>query len=166
MKKRRIRELRGYKYDTVDMMSFAVDLPDCKGNKYTSIKDGFLYYRPHYAWDGSSIPLKRFIPKRLYDFDKYCKISSLVHDGICQLIREYSLDRKYKEYADELYRQMLIKERMAIWEEKQKRQTFKKRQRYEIKVKKWADARYWFLRKFPNKGITKEKNPRGKIIEI
>ena len=145
MRNRRIRELRGYKYDTVDMMQFGVVLPDCKGNKYVSIKNGFLYFNPHYAYDGSSVPFKRFVPKWLWDFDKFCKIASLVHDGICQLMREYFLDKKHKEYADELYRRMSIEGGMSKWD---------------------ANTRYWFLRKFPNKGITKEKNPRGKIIEI
>lgn len=64
-----------------------------------------------YAWDGSSIPLKRiarFVTFGKYDPDKYCKEASLVHDAFYQLMRSGLLAMCYKTIVDRLYEHMCI----------------------------------------------------------
>ncbi len=141
------RELKGYKYELMAAIKIKVDLPDITLlnnaiNPYIRLRNGILTGKKHYHWDGSSVPFKKYVPKWLWDSDKYCKIASLFHDILCQLIREGLLDKKYKPYIDKLYRTMLIEGGMSKWQ---------------------ANLRYLALRKFGNAGIQKEKNPRGKI---
>lgn len=145
----KIRELDGYKYETLENGVWAIDLPDCRGNSYFAfIHKGELITRSNYAWDGSSIPYKKFLRVLsfgLYDADRYCKEASLKHDALCQLMREGYLDRKHKQYIDDLYRRDCIAAGMPVWQ---------------------ANLRYKALRKFGDKYIQPEKKPRGKIIEI
>ena len=137
------RELRGYNFELLEPEIRNVELPNAY-HSYMFIQDITLGIKPRYAWDGSSIPLKKWY-RRIWDADKYCKTASLVHDALCQLMREDLLDKKYKEYIDGLYRDMCIQGGMG---------------------KREANLRYWFLRKFGDRGIRKEKNPRGKVFEI
>ncbi|HDY87690.1 MAG TPA: hypothetical protein ENH82_06165 [bacterium] len=123
-------------------------LPNTFGNSFVSIEHGTLTLEFAYCWNGSSIPLKklfRVLSLWMYDADRYCKIASLAHDGLCQLIREGFLHRKYKPYIDRLYRDMCIEGGLPKWR---------------------ADKRYQALRKAGDIGITPEKNPRGKIFEV
>lgn len=143
------RELKGYKYELMAAEKIKVELPDITLlnnaiNPYIRLRNGVLTVKKHYAWDGSSIPFKKYY-KWLWDSDKYCKIASLFHDALSQLMREDLLSKKYKAYIDFLYKNMLIEGGMNKWQ---------------------ANLRYWFLRKFGNAGIQKRKNPRGRIKTI
>ncbi len=146
----RYRETKGYKYLLVeDERTEIPGIPDeqCHNN-YISLDHGRLILKEGYAWDGSSIPLKKIIRRAsfgLIDFDKYCKTASLVHDAFCQLMREGLLDKKYKRYVDSFYKYMCMLGGMG---------------------KREAHFRYRCLRKFGDRGIQKRKNPRGKVFEI
>ncbi len=140
------RELKGYNFDVkIQFMYLIPYLGRLKFyHEYFSFETSIITIEKGYAWDGSSIPLKKWF-KRIWDADKYCKKASLVHDALCQAMREDLLAKSYKEYIDGLYRDMCIQGGMG---------------------KREANLRYWFLRKFGDRGIRKEKNPRGKVFEI
>ncbi len=109
--------------------------------------DGSLFVKYSYAWDGSSIPYKkvlRVLSFWLYDPDRYCKTASLIHDAICQAIREGLLPAKYKLQIDLLYKDMCIEGGMSIQQ---------------------ANRRYLALRKYGDGGIEPEKEPRNKIYD-
>ncbi|HEB41461.1 MAG TPA: hypothetical protein ENI08_00385 [Candidatus Dependentiae bacterium] len=141
------RELKGYKYELMAAIKIKIELPDTTLlnnaiNPYIRLRNGVLTIKKHYCWDGSSVPFKKYVPKWLWDSDKSCKTASLTHDALCQLMREDLLSKKYKRYIDNLYKTMAIEGGMGKWQ---------------------ANTRNWFLRKFGDKGIQKEENPRGKI---
>ena len=136
---------KGYKFKLEeDFKAYVEILTNCH-NDYISLNEGVLIIKYAYAWDGSSIPLKRFVPRWVYDFDKYCKIASLVHDSLCQLMREGVLPKQSKEYIDGLYRDMAIEGGLS---------------------KRNADRRYRWLRKFGDAYIEKEEHPRDEIFEV
>ena len=134
---------------------------------YSMLDDGTFLVKYSYAWDGSSIPKKKYVPGWAYDFDKYCKDASNIHDGLCQAIREGLLPRRCKILADMVYRDMCIEGRRAYWElhTKAKKKTNANRVKYLKKTKKWAAKRYWAIRKFGDSGIKPEKNPRNTIYD-
>ncbi len=117
-------------------------------SRYVSMDDaGLLVVHAGYAWDGSSVPYKKLfkvLSLGIYDADKYCKPASLIHDALCQAMREGLLPKVWKRSADQLYHIMCIKGGMS------RRQA---RRRYEV------------LRKFGDVGIKPEKNPRNKVFE-
>jgi len=117
-------------------------------NRYMKLLDnGQLFVQAGYAWDGSSIPHKKLFQRLslgLYDPDKYCKVASLIHDALCQAMREGLLPATFKLRADYLYWKMCIEGGMS---------------------KGQAARRYKALRKFGDVGIQPEKNPRNKIYD-
>ncbi len=135
---------KGYKYKLEEDQKTLVNIPEESWNDYISLDQGILIIKKGYAWDGSSIPLKKYIGW-LWNFDKYCRIASLVHDALCQLMRERLLSKDYKEYTDKLYRKMCIGGGMRI---------------------KTAERRYRYLRKHGDTYIEKEEHPRDEIFEI
>jgi len=136
------RNIVNYKYELMEFEKFQVLLPNtAKTIPYIYIKNNILVIKKHYAWDGSSIPIKNAW-SWIWDSDKYCKIASLVHDALCQLIRAGLLDLNYRCYADNLYRDMCITGGMFKWQ---------------------ANMRFWFLRKFGKSEVVK---PENLIIEV
>jgi len=124
--------ITGYEFDTKYMAMF---------------ENGRFLVKKSYSWDGSSIPHKKLlqiVSIGIYDPDKYCKKASLIHDGLCQAMREGLLPKKLKQAADKLYRIMCIEGGMSVSR---------------------ATDRYFFLRKFGDKGIEPEKKPRNKIYD-
>ncbi len=114
----------------------------------TMLDDGRLLVKRGYAWDGSSIPYKRLLRVLsffIYDADRYCKIASLIHDALCQAMREGLLSATWKKTADSIYCGMCMEGGMS---------------------RKRANIRYRALRKFGDVGIKPEKNPRNKIYEV
>lgn len=136
------RETKGYKYLLEEDEHIEVLIPGIIDHKYIKLDEGELIVKKGYAWDGSSIPLKKILKLIGWDADKYCKTASLIHDALCQLMREALLSKKHKEYIDALYRKMCIAGGMG---------------------KRQANLRYKALRKAGNWGITKRANPRGQI---
>ncbi len=137
------RKTKGYKYILEEEFRVFIEIEEPAWNNYISLDRGFLIIRKGYAWDGSSVPLKK-LWRPIFDSDKYCKKASIVHDCLCQLMRESLLPKTFKEYADQFYKQMCIEGGMS---------------------KRQAGLRYWVLRKFGEVGIRKRKKPRGKIFE-
>jgi hypothetical protein len=137
------REIVKYKYELMEDIHFKVRLPAAciENNPYFHITSLTLFINKHYAWDGSSIPLKKSWGL-FWDSDRFCKRASLVHDSLCQLIRAGSLDLHHRLYADGLYRDMCIEDGMPKWQ---------------------ANMRYWALRKFGGTEVVKPENP---IIEV
>ena len=117
-------------------------------NKYMALlPDGQFFVRQGYAWDGSSIPHKklfRFLSLGRYDPDRYCKTASLIHDGLCQAIREGLLKPDHKVLADMLYMDMCIEGGLSEWR---------------------AEKRFEAIRKFGDCGIRPEKFPRNTIYD-
>ena len=145
-------ECENYKYKVAFVERVLVSLPDIDPNhiikRYIRLKDGILSNYRGYCWDGSSVPFKKFVKFITFgfvDFDRYCKIASLHHDALCQLIQLGLLHKKYKRYIDWLYRNECILGGMG---------------------KKEADIRYRFLRRFGDKYIKSSKHPKGKILEV
>lgn len=84
----------GYKYQLVKDYACHVDIyPDHDINlKFISLsKDGKLFFRSGYAWDGAS--------GGAVDTDDIMR-PSLIHDGIYQLIREKELPASARKQAD------------------------------------------------------------------
>lgn len=114
-------------------------------SKYVELIDGQLRCIKPYSWDGSSIPGKKYV-KWIWNADKYCKIASLIHDGLCQLIREQLLPMSYKPVVDEIYHVYCVKGGMS---------------------EKEADLRYRWVRKFGDAFVKpNSKTDKGKVIEV
>ena len=142
-------KIRAYKYKLEEGYIRQTDIVGYEFDTryYSMLDDGMFLVKYGYAWDGSSIPYKKLIRVLSlwqYNGDRYCKEASLVHDALCQAIREGQLPPEYKLQADMLYRLMCIEGGMRI---------------------KWAKRRYYALRKFGNSGIQPEKEPRNKIYD-
>ena len=136
------RNIVNYKYELMEATKFKVLLPNTdETTPFVHILNGSLFIQKHYAWDGSSIPMKG-LWGWVWNSDKHCKIASVVHDALCQLIRAGRLPLLHREYADGLYRDMCIEGGMSLWQ---------------------AKMRYWCLRKFGKSEVVKPINP---IIEV
>ena len=133
-----------FKVEEDDYCIFVDIDADCH-NDYISLDKQNLTIKKGYLWDGSSVPFKKVFKLIGWNSDKYCKKASLVHDAFCQLMREGLLSKSHKELVDKIYRNMTIVGGLNL---------------------KIADLRYWALRKFGDKYIEKEKNPRNKIYEV
>ena len=144
-------ELGDYLYKLKNSIKMDVNLPNIVQDKdslayryITLTEDGELRVYHDYCWNGSSVPGKKIWKRFGWNSDKYCKVASLVHDALCQLIRLGYLSMSYKEVVDELYRKMCIAGGMG---------------------KKQANIRYWFLRKFGDRYVKKERYPKRIIME-
>ena len=142
-------KVKAYKYKLEEVFTCETEITDYVfSNRYYQIEaDGTFIIKKGYAWDGSSVPYKkvlRFASLGFYDPDKYCKVASLIHDGLCQAMREGLLPKELKKQADNLYRLMCIAGGMSVSR---------------------ATDRYFFLRKFGNVGIEPEKHPRNTIYD-
>lgn len=101
------RSLKGYKYAVnVPGQSCEVEGLPVFDHEFFHCTGDRLYAEPHYAWDGPSGPT--------WD-RKTNRWPSLFHDILCQAIREGLLDKKYRKYADELFRQQLLRKGMKPW---------------------------------------------------
>lgn len=109
--------------------------------RFVSIKDHKLSIDKGYAWDGSSIPFKKWLP---WDSDKYCKKASLVHDAFYQLMRLNLLDRKHKDAIDRMY------ESLCMWGGMPPRQ---------------AARRYWAVKHFGARTLKPRYYPEKQILE-
>lgn len=96
-----------YKYTLVEYYSRVIDIrPDEKlGNDFLYLDtSGKLHISEGYSWDGPSGPT--------IDTKNFMQ-GSLVHDALYQLIREQHLDFGYRNYADELLRDMCMEDSMS-----------------------------------------------------
>lgn len=141
---------KNYKYELASIVSQKVGfIPKdfkCRTD-FINIQSGYLTIRKRYAWDGSSIPGKRFMQKVTfgkYDPDKYCKEASLVHDAFYQLMRLKLLSRDHKDTIDRLYEKMCIDGGMG---------------------KRQAARRYWAVKHFGHRTLKPRYYPEKQILE-
>ena len=119
----------GYKHQVQELFVHPIDLGDEPIiEDFYRYENRLLYIYKGYTWDGASGPTM--------DNSK-CKIPSLVHDVLYQMMRLGQLDRSYREYADRLFYEMLINEN--FWQPR-------------------AWVWYKFVRKFSEKYTRKPKN--------
>jgi len=159
-------EVKAYKYKLEEnfMWDTGINLYYFDNSYYKMYTSGTFLIKKSYSWDGSSVPHKkvlRFASLGFYDPDRYCKEASLIHDGLCQAMREGLLPKKCKLQADLLYEKMCVLGYIQYMKKKKKKVTKKKLERAE----RWAKRRYWALREFGAKGIELEKHPRNTIYD-
>lgn len=142
------KKKKHYQYELKEIECFIVDLPDVEIIKadgsvflYITLLGGVLTIQTCYKWDGSSIPLKKWW-KWIFDSDKYCKIASLCHDALYQLMKLGLLSVEFKRYIDEKYEEDCVKGGMG---------------------KKQAARRAWCLSKKKIKIVTAEEQ---EILEV
>ncbi len=130
------RHLHGYKYELLECVTVASKCPNLH-EPHIIIKDGEMFVRGNYAWDGPSglgIDTPNFMR------------GSLIHDAYYQLMREGHLDaKKWRKYADEELRRICIEDGMS-------------------KFRAWYV--YRAVRIWGKWTCKPRKNPRGKIVEI
>lgn len=94
----------GYKYQLATNFEFQTDIIPNEVIKDQFIElglDGVLNIKSGYAWDGVSGPV--------IDTERNMR-ASLIHDALYQLMREKKLSGAYKERADEIFRNICIKD--------------------------------------------------------
>ncbi len=138
------REIGKYKYQLAERLIHKVGLPDAIGlsGDFVRIENSELILRKYYAWDGSTVPMKKWLKIVGWKSDKFCKKASVIHDALYQLMRAGLLDKDYKDIADQLYRGLCVKGGMSKWQ---------------------ANLRYWALNKF---GSLKYKAMTPEIFEV
>ena len=104
------RNGKPYKYELVKPASYGpIDLGNYPVRIEYYIMYSAVYYHmvilAGYRWDGSTV---------VFD-TKYCMRASLVHDALYQLFREGKLDMKYRKYADQIYRDIMIEDGAWKW---------------------------------------------------
>ncbi len=99
------RSLKRWKYELLEDMEVPVpELVQTIRTRYIVLSCSFLIVRAYYAWDGPSGPT--------FDTKTFMR-GSLFHDALCQLIAEGLLDKKYRKYADQLLRQIILEDGMS-----------------------------------------------------
>ena len=96
-------------------------------------RDGTMTIRKGYAWNGSN-----------WSIDWKSKTASMYHDAGYQFMRLGMLDKKYREYLDELYRIILLEK--GLW-------------------KLLADFRYTVLRNFGGTSAKLTGKPENPVFE-
>ena len=132
------KSLHGYKYEVMEEYTLPVMLPSSLAvpEPYVCIKNGYLIIKKYYAWDGPSGPS--------FDTKTFMR-GSLVHDALYQLMREETLSKDYKDYADNLLRTICLEDGMSPF-------------------------RAWYVYQavhiFGQGSLKLEKKPRGLIVEV
>ena len=77
-------------------------------SEFINLSDkGLLTIKSGYAWDYASVPLTHWLSNNIQG--KKSKIPSLVHDALCQLIRQHLLTiDNARLHADEHFYQLLL----------------------------------------------------------
>ena len=130
--------LKGKKYQLAEsMMTFIpefIELPMVEHLPFIKMSKGWLMVLAGYMWDGASGPPNN--PDNMR--------ASLFHDALYELMQLGLLDRKYRDVADRLLRQICLEDGMD---------------------KFWADRFYEVVRAFGECHTFPPKNTDG-IIEI
>ncbi len=162
-------EIKHYKF--ILREDFRITIPGLADerahNNFISLDHGEMIIKTVYVWDGSSIWGKKFIKRITFgkiDLDKYCKIASLVHDALCQLMQQGLLNKKYKGYADGLYRDMIVEYVEELYKKAKTKKEKRIAKRRVKRVKRTSNIRYWFLRKSGTRYLKKKKYLPGQIL--
>lgn len=98
----------GYKYQLTENYVVTIDIKpevDIKTGYIDLSKDGQLFIKKSYAWDGPSGPT--------FDTKNFMR-GSLVHDALYQLMRNELLDKEvHRKYADILLKDMCKEDGMS-----------------------------------------------------
>jgi hypothetical protein len=133
-------ELHGWKYRTkVAQQIHCSAFENCEIDvEYGNIRpDGMITIYKDYCWDGGSGPAID---------TKNSQRGSLFHDFLYQLMRDGFLDRtKYRDVADRLLEQLLIKSGMS-----------------KLRAGWW----YWAVKTFAKRSAEPEKKTKHKLVEI
>lgn len=121
-----------YKYRLAKDYRINTGIMPSAHNDYISLDKGILIVKKHYAWDGSS-----------WSFDKNSIVASLVHDALYQLMRERLLNKKHRQAADLLYRDICIA--CGLW-------------------KIHANFRYKMLRMFGKGAVKTKRRPNKSLL--
>ncbi len=108
------RNLFGWKYELKKDCVEAVDMPGIEvDTEFIRIHGGFMVIEAYYAWNGANV-----VP----DSPDIMR-ASLFHDALYQLIKEKHLEKKWRKYADQLLRDIYLREAYRLKrEEKAKRE--------------------------------------------
>ena len=119
----------GYKHQLYEDYSLQTDisLPEDVSIPFgTLTKDGLLTAHKGYAWDGASGPTWDNFTFKFWKWGKkkrkkVAKRGSLVHDILCQFLREELLHQQWRAYVDRLLREICIEDdmwsfRAEVWE--------------------------------------------------
>ena len=106
-----IKYQKGFKYQNYEDYTIHTGIEgfDIETDFITLDRDGCLFIRKGYAWDGASGPT--------YDSDSSME-GSLVHDSLYQLMRLGLLPQGFRERADNLLESICIKKGMWKWRAK------------------------------------------------
>lgn len=106
MVKLKYRDITDYKYEVVETYVHQTEITgcSCKMEHLTLLDDGILVVSPGWKWDGASGPT--------YDDPSNIR-ASLIHDALYCLMRCGMLKQSYREYADDLLRDVLIDDGMS-----------------------------------------------------
>ena len=105
-----IKYRAGYKYQLAESYSCMTPIKPDKAVReefFTLSKNGKLWIKKGYAWDGASGPT----------FDtKSSMRPSLVHDAFCQMMRSRLIDYdKWQDTVNEFFKQQCIEDGMWAW---------------------------------------------------
>ncbi len=177
-----------YQMELAEDETYPVSIKRMVNTPFIFLTKNTLRIHNGYAWDGSSIPGKKFlwaITFKRYDGDRYCKEASLVHDAFYQLMRLKHLSLIHKVPIDRLYELMCIdggrkviianakldraRIKASNWSGKKKvrklKSLDKKRDRKLKRLPAWAARRYWFVKKFGARTLKPRFYPEKQILE-
>jgi hypothetical protein len=98
------RSLKNWKYQMTGWCVYEVDIPGNYENDWMDLRNGFLHIKAGYCWDGPSGPT--------IDTENFMR-GSLIHDALYQLMREGKISLSYRRRADELLREICLKDGMS-----------------------------------------------------
>lgn len=103
------RELKGYKYQTVEPYVYETGIQldqavSTTGKWLQMTRTGRLTVKRGYAWDGPSGPT--------IDSKDFMR-GSLVHDALYQLIREQKIPKTLRKRADQMLRDICLEDGMS-----------------------------------------------------
>ena len=101
------RKLHGYKYELLHDYQYntPIKIEEDTGNGYVSIsKDGVLFIKERYAWDGPSGPT--------IDTKTFMR-GALIHDALYQLIRRGYLPKAFRKQADLILKDICLEDGMS-----------------------------------------------------
>ena len=189
-----IKRNKAYKFELAEDETQLTPITEYAVTRFVELDPdmGEIWIGKGYAWDGSSIPFKRFMQKITfgkYDSDKYCKEASLVHDAFYQLMRLNKLSRNHKDTSDRLYEKMCIEGAKKIihaeWNadrakilavaiakyisekklDKKLNKLTKKNNKRLKRLPGWAARRYWAVKHFGARTLKPRYYPEKEVLE-
>ena len=131
--------LKGKKYQLAEGQVVFIPglaaLPNITHSPFVRVYGGWLTILAGYMWDGATgVPHN---PDNMR--------ASLFHDALYELMQLGLLDRKYRDVADQLLRELCLEDGMSQF---------------------WADQFYNFIHAFGESHTLPPKKPNGEVIEI